>query len=110
MNISGSKRVRLQVDHVSAEELNDIQLQGKQLIRVRHKKRRSKNRYVLIGLLLFLVLAGLISSLGGLLLYNTYNTRYHTDLSLAQTGIQHLQKAETLLASWSKRPLDTQLP
>jgi hypothetical protein len=41
--------------------------------------------------------------------YQTYNARYHSDLLLAQTGTQHLQKAEALLATWSKRPLDTSL-
>jgi len=37
-----------------------------------------------------------------------YNARYQTDLSLAQTGVQHLQKAESLLGTWSHQPLDAQ--
>ncbi len=78
-------------------------------VRVRRKKRRSKKRYVLAGILLFLFLAGSIPSVFGYLMYNTYTARYHSDLSLAQTGIQHLQKAETLMAAWPQKPLDPQL-
>jgi len=78
-------------------------------VRVRRKKRRSKWRYVLAGILLLLFLAGSIFSLVGYQMYQTYGTRYHNDLSLAQTGIQHLQKAETLMATWPQKPLDPQL-
>jgi len=109
MNTARIKRVRLQGIQVSRGELNHLDVEGKQHIRVPSKKRGSKKRYVLIGVLLFLVLTGLSSSVAGFLMYRTYDARYHTDLSLAQTGIQHLQKAEALFATWSNRPLDTQL-
>src|SRR5438874_11890084 len=65
-----------------------------------------QKHYVLGGILLFLFLASSILSVVG---YQTYNTRYHNDLSLAQAGIQHLQKAETLMATWSQEPLDAQI-
>jgi hypothetical protein len=109
MNTTRGKRVRVQGDPISLGGLYYTDLQGRQLIRVRHKKRRPIKRYVLVGLLLFLFLAGSISSVIGYLVYQTYDARYHSDLSLAQTGIQHLQKAGTLLATWSQRVLDPQL-
>ncbi|HEV2660381.1 MAG TPA: hypothetical protein VGU68_07240, partial [Ktedonobacteraceae bacterium] len=76
----------------------------------RGKKWRPNKRQVVIGVLLFLLLAGSISSVVGYLLYNTYNARYHSDLSQAQAGVQHLQKAEALLSTWSQKSLDTQAP
>jgi Protein of unknown function (DUF4012) len=109
MNTARIKRVRLQRVQVSGGELNHLDVDGKQHIRVPSKKRGSKKPYVLIGALLLLVLAESISLVVGLLIYRTYDARYHTDLSLAQTGTQHLQKAEALLTTWSNRPLDTQL-
>jgi Protein of unknown function (DUF4012) len=74
----------------------------------RGKKWRPNKRQVLIGVLLFLLLAGSISSVVGYLMYNTYNARYHSDLSQAQSGVQHLQKAEALLSTWSQKSLDPQ--
>jgi hypothetical protein len=91
------------------EEVNRAHIEGRELIRVRRRKPRSKKRYVLTGMLLFLFLAGSVSSVVGYLMYNMYMARYHTDLSLAQTGMQHLQKAGTLLTTWSQKPLDVQL-
>ncbi|MDQ2886059.1 MAG: DUF4012 domain-containing protein [Chloroflexota bacterium] len=76
----------------------------------RGKKWRPNKRQVVIAILLFLLLAGSISSVVGYLLYNTYNARYHSDLSQAQTGVQHLQKAEALLSTWSQKSLDPQAP
>jgi Protein of unknown function (DUF4012) len=108
-NTPRMKRVRLQEDQVSTGELIHRDLEGEQHIRIRSGKQGSKKRYVLIGLLLLLALTGTCSSVAGFLMYHAYTARYHTDLSLAQTGIQHLQKAEALLGTWSKRPLDTQL-
>ena len=75
-------------------------------VRVRRKKPRSKKHFVLGGILLVLFLASSILSVVG---YQTYNARYHNDLSLAQTGIQHLQKAEAFMTTWSQKPLDIQL-
>src|SRR6266516_513123 len=109
MNISKGRRVRVQGDHISLGGQYYTDLEGRQLIRMRRKKRRPIKRYVLIGLLLFLFLAGSISSVIGYLVYQTYDARYHSDLSLAQTGIQHLQKAEAFLTTLSQRPLDPQL-
>ena len=75
-------------------------------VRVRRKKRRSKKRFVLGCILLVLFLSSSVLSVVG---YQTYNARYHNDLSLAQTGIQHLQKAEAFMTTWSQESLDTQL-
>jgi Protein of unknown function (DUF4012) len=93
--------------------IEPMNTEGNQLVRVRvrvrRKKRMSKKRYVLIGILLFLFLAGSVFSVVGYLLYNTYTARYHSDLSLAQTAIQHLQKAEAFIASEPQKPLDPQV-
>src|SRR5947207_15494590 len=99
MSTAGSKDAR---DRLSLEEVNRAHIEGRELIRVRRRKRQSKKRYALTGMLLFLFLAGSVSSLVGYLMYNMYMARYHTDLSLAQVGMQHLQKAEALLTTWSK--------
>lgn len=111
MNTAGSKRVRARIggDNDSLGELNQINIEGEQIIRVRRRKQRPKKRYLLVGILLLLFLAASVSSVVGYLVYYTYGTRYHADLLLVQTGTLHLQKAETLLATWSKRSLDTQL-
>ncbi len=111
MGTAGNKCVRVQEkrDRLSLEEVNRAHIEGRELIRVQRRKRQSKKRYALTGVLLFLFLAGSVSSLVGYLMYNMYMARYHTDLSLAQVGMQHLQKAEALLTTWSKFPLDVQL-
>src|SRR2546421_11103779 len=69
----------------------------------RRKKHPSKKLSLLI--LLFFLLSGLGSSIS-ILAYQKYNPIYHSDLSLAQTGIQHLHNAAALLESLSKKPLD----
>lgn len=100
-------QVRIRGHQFSLGELNDSE-QDSQLLSGQVKKRQPKRRKLVIGMLLCLFLASLISSVVGYLMYNTYDERYQTDLSLARTGIQHLQKAESLLANWSQRLLDTQ--
>lgn len=109
MDTTKGKRVRIRTDHLSLEELNQMSLEGKRIIRVRHRKRRSRRRYVLIALLLFLLFAGTLSSVIGFLMYHSYDARYHADLSLAQTGIQHLLRAEVFLTNLPQKPLDPEL-
>ena len=110
MGTAGNKRVRVRVrrDHHSVGEVNRVPVGESQLIRVRRRKRKSKKCFVLTGILLFLILASSGSSLAGYLVYNTYTARYHTDLSLAQAGMQHLQKAQGLITIWLHRPFDAQ--
>ena len=67
-------------------------------VRVRRKKRRSKKPLIFL-LVLFLVVASLLSVVG--------YARYSGDYALAQTGIQHLQKAESLLVASPQNLLDT---
>ena len=67
-------------------------------VRVRRKKRRSKKPLILLLALLFVV-ASVLSVVG--------HVRYSGDFALAQTGIQHLQKAESLLAASPQSLLDT---
>jgi hypothetical protein len=67
------------------------------------KKRPSKK--LLLFILILFLLSGVSSSLS-LLAYQKYNPIYRNDLSLAQTGIQHLRNAATLLEGLSKKPFD----
>src|SRR5690242_8820461 len=66
-----------------------------------YKKQRSKKKGYL--LILVLCLAGLILSAVG---YQAYATTYSRDMPLAQNGVQHLQKALTLLEMLQHNPLD----
>jgi hypothetical protein len=109
LNIANSNRVRVRENQISQEELINIDLQNTKRIPVRGNKRLPKRRYVLISVLLLLFLASTISPVVGYLIYRSYDARYQTDLSLAQTGTQHMQKAETLLATVPQRLLDTQI-
>src|SRR6266568_9675962 len=65
------------------------------------KKRKPKLRYILIAGLLFLSLSGSISAVVG---YHMY----HTDFLLAQTEMQHLRTAMTLLESLQTQPFASQ--
>jgi Protein of unknown function (DUF4012) len=102
LKIWNSNRVRIQEHQLPPGDPNNIDWQNTQQIAVQRRKRPPKRRYVLLGILLFLFLAGSISSVLGY-------PHIQTDLSFAQIGMQHLQKAESLLTTWSKRPSDTQL-
>ena len=64
---------------------------------------KSKKFYLFIFTLLLLSGVGSGVSLVG---YQRYNTTYHSYMSLAQTGIRHLQTAETLLKALPRNPLD----
>ena len=108
MAISKHVLVPIREDQYSQGELNAIHVQDTQPLPVQPGKQKPKRQYVYIGMLLFLFLAGSISSAVGYLVYHTYDARYQADLSLAQTGIQHLQKAEALLAAWPQKALDPQ--
>lgn len=72
---------------------------------VQEKKRSSRRVYLF--LLIFLLLVGSGSTLLSVIGYQTYSARYHTYMSLAQSGDQHLQTAVTLLESLSKNPLNS---
>src|SRR5207248_4761514 len=65
-----------------------------------NKQRSKKKGYLLI---LVLCLAGLVLSAVG---YQAYTTTYNRDIPLAQSGVQHLQKALTLLEMLQRNPLD----
>ena len=102
LKIGNSKSGRVRENQFSLGDPHTIDWQDTHPIAVQHRKRPPKRRYVLLGMLLFLFLAGSISSVLGY-------PRIQTDLSSAQIGMGHLQKAESLLTTWSKRPSDTQL-
>ncbi len=66
-------------------------------------KRKSRKKWVLLSIALCMLMSGSIASVFGYLLLSGM---YHRDMALAQTGVQHLQKAESLLAEFPKNPLD----
>lgn len=85
--------------------VDQMNIAGKQPVQVRRKKRGVIKRYVLGTILLCLFAA---SSVLGIIEYLNYTGMYHKDVALAQGGIQHLQKAEAMLAALPKNPLDSQ--
>src|SRR5258706_4329136 len=78
-------------------------MNNKQLLR--SKKQKAKKLYIF---LLILVLLSVVSAGLSIVGYNTYNSEYQRDLSLAQVGMQHLQMAETLLNALPKNSFDAQ--
>src|SRR5438067_12215285 len=63
-------------------------------VKVRRRKRGSKQPY-LLALAVLLVLSSVLSIVG----YRLFSARYSSDFALAQTAIQHLQKAGSLLGA-----------
>ena len=70
-----------------------------------NNKKRTKKLSIF---LLILVLVGAVSTGLSVLGYETYTTDYHRDVSLAQLGMHHLQKAEALLKALPTHPFDAQ--
>src|SRR5947209_10798992 len=83
--------------------LKDLKPVDKQILK--SKRRRSKKFYILTSILLFVLVLGFIASPIGYHEYSLYNAEYHSDMSLAQAGIQHLRTASTLLNTLQKNPL-----
>src|SRR5436305_10474854 len=67
------------------------------------KKHKSKKFYFLIITFIFLVVIGSVISIIG---YQNIFKKYSSSMSLAQTGIQHLRTAITLLETLPKNPFD----
>jgi hypothetical protein len=86
------------VEQVAIEDRQTV------LLKVPRKPRWTRKHYILIVVLLFLLLASSISAVTGYLEYNIYQA----DSSLAQTGMQHLRSAITLLKSLQEQPFATQ--
>lgn len=72
---------------------------------VQSKKQKLKKLYIFVAALMLVCALGSGLSFAG---YQTYNTNYHRDLSLAQEGMQHLRMAETLLKALPQKPFDSQ--
>ncbi len=86
------------VKPMNREERQTVPLKGWR------KVRKPKKRSILIGGLLLLFLSGSISTVAGFQAYHTY----HTDLLLAQTEMQHLRTAMTLLKSLQTQSFTSQ--
>src|SRR6266487_1934528 len=80
MSTTETKRVRppVRLVHLPGEGVDHTERERRQLIRIGGRKWRPDKRYVLIGILVFLFLAGSVSSALG---YLMYNVRYNADLS-----------------------------
>ncbi|GAC1342487.1 MAG: hypothetical protein NVSMB27_01420 [Ktedonobacteraceae bacterium] len=74
------------------------------------KSKKPNKLKITYASLIILLLLGMFGSLCTFIGYNTYqgySAQYHQYLSYAQTGIQHLQTAESLLAALPHNPFDT---
>lgn len=72
---------------------------------VQSKKQKLKKLYIFVAVLVLVCVLGSGLSFAG---YQTYNTNYHRDLSLAQEGMQHLRTAQALLKVLPQKPFDSQ--
>jgi hypothetical protein len=80
-----------------------VNMKDQQLVRGR--KQKSKKFYIFILTLALTYGVGAGLSVVG---YQKYSGNYNRDLSLAQVGMQHLRRAETLLKTLPKNPFDAQ--
>lgn len=78
-----------------------VQDQSKVQVHQRNIKNIPRKR-LLIGMLLIIVCSSVLSGMGSLV----YAADYRSDLPGAKAGIQHLQKAEALLATLRQNPFD----
>lgn len=65
----------------------------------------SKRWKIILTLLIVLIAGASILTVVG---YNVYHGMYQSDVALTQTGIEHVQQAETLLLGLSHNPFDAQ--
>src|SRR6266446_7289053 len=72
----------------------------------RQRVQDKKQKFYLVALPILLLLVILAGS--GVVGYQTYSAKYHNYVSLAQTGIQHLRTAATLLETLPRNPFDSQ--
>ncbi len=90
--------------------IDPISMQDGQQIKIevdwQHKGQRWLKKYCALVGLLFLVVASLVLSVIG---YMIYSPTYRADLSLAQTSMRHLQKAESLLVTLPQKHIDNQV-
>lgn len=69
----------------------------------RKKKRKTKKFYLFTLILLIVCITASVATVIG---YETYDASYRRYTSLAQTGVQHLRTAATLLETLPKNPFD----
>jgi hypothetical protein len=81
--------------------VNQADTEGQQQAPGKPAKRLPKKFIVLISVLLVLLIAGSVSSVVGA-------AHYRDDMALAQTGITHLRRAESLITTLQRNPFDAQ--
>lgn len=111
LRVSGDGVLFLQATNKKSEREFSVKVQ---LIRKIHvdqyngqAKRQKKRLWVSLGLpvmLCLLIGASVLSVIG----YHSYTGLYQRDTALAQVGIEHVQKAETLFLSLAQNPLNEQ--
>src|SRR5215472_11303496 len=74
---------------------------------IKGKQQKAKKLY-LVAFASTLFILGTSGSVFSVVEYQVYSAKYHKDMSLAQTAMQHLKTAETLLGAWRNNPLETQ--
>jgi Protein of unknown function (DUF4012) len=84
--------------------VNQVEVRNKQQAEAHgHNAKSLPRKSLLIGLLLIILCSFVLSGVGSL----AYATDYRNDLPIAKAGVQHLEKAEALLATLRQNPLDT---
>jgi serine/threonine protein kinase len=83
--------------------VDNLKREGNQ--RITGKRQKARRPYFVTCVLLLLLL-GTVVSLFSIAEYQTYDAKYHTDLSLARAGIQHLETGVALSETLQKNPLD----
>ncbi|HEX6557627.1 MAG TPA: DUF4012 domain-containing protein, partial [Ktedonobacteraceae bacterium] len=63
------------------------------------RKRIARKLFLTVPVLLLVCILGSVVGIAG---YQTYSTTYQHEMSLAQSGLRHLQTAVSLIESWSK--------
>jgi hypothetical protein len=108
MNIDESSKTQTQTTDLFSQ-FTSSRANSEENRRVRVKRRRSKRRFMKLSLLMPIFLCLLIGgSVFGVVEFQTYSEMYHRDQALAQTGTNHLLRAETLLVGLQKNPFDAQ--
>src|SRR5438128_12637265 len=84
-------------------QVNQVNVEGRERgrVRVRRRSRRKSKKPLMILVILLIASCG-ASAIG----FVASSIRYSSDLSIAQVGLEHLQKAEALFAVSPQNLLD----
>ncbi len=80
-------------------------LKGEDKHRIKGKRQKARRPY-LVACALLLLLLSTAGSLFSLVEFQTYNAKYHADMSLAREGVQHLQTGVALFERLQQNPFN----